>query len=177
MTDGPHGSRGELLPRAWRRRLLRLLLLWVAVLVFTALLGTASGPRLAVILLAAASILWYLLDHGAANRLGGWQLVDEPASRRGRGDDFRTTHLAERLAAAQRDDRVRAELRHDLHAVLATIVHERLWTRHGITVEEEPAWARSLMPPELWQLVTGPAPARLDDPDDLDRILRRIEQW
>jgi hypothetical protein len=33
------------------------------------------------------------------------------------------------------------------------------------------------MPPELWQLVNGPAPARLDDPDDLDRILRRIEQW
>lgn len=196
MTSGPDGIRPRPLPagavareptwidalraalRPWRRRLVGLLLTWVGLSVLTAALGlTPDVPVLLAVLTAVAALLWHVLDHTASQHLTVWPLVDGDFGGQGRGNDFRVTNLAGRLEAADTRREGRESLVHDLHVQLQVLIRERLFTKHGIVAEEEPRWARSAVPPELWDLLVGLPPPDLYRPQVLDPILRRIEQW
>lgn len=164
--------------RPWRHRLLWLAVAWLLLLIFAALLGlAASAAHLAVLLAAGALLLWYAVDHAAAGAVTAWPLTDVPELGGARGGDFRTANLAARLEEAAVRGLGREDLARDLHVQLAAIVAERLDAKHGITIEAEPKWAKGVMPPELWDLVTQPPPRDLADPTRLDQTLRRIEQW
>jgi hypothetical protein len=179
VTSQPGGLRGLVATGGpWVRRVLRLLAVWLGLLVLTAAVGLSpSVGQLGAILIAGAAVAWYLLDHTAANHVSVWPLTD-PNERTGqRGGDFRTTQLAARLRDADVHADGRAELTRRLHHQLSTIIEERLFAKHGITMEDEPRWAQGVMPAELWSFVNGPPDPALHSPDRLDQILRRIEQW
>ncbi|WP_343989155.1 hypothetical protein [Terrabacter terrae] len=164
--------------RPWRRRLVGLVLTWVGLSVLTAALGLAPDvPVLLAILLAVALLLWHVIDHTAPQHLTLWPLVDGDFSGHSRGNDFRVTNLAGRLEAADTRREGRESIVHDLHLQLQVLVRERLFTKYGIVAEEEPRWAQSVTPPELWDLLVGLPPPDLYRPQVLDPILRRIEQW
>lgn len=176
MTTQPGGIRQALRP--WRRRAVNLAATWFVLVLASAALGLVPrAAHLALILLGGGAIVWYLVDHAAANRVTHWPLTERPDLGGRRGNDFRVTNLAGRLAAAEEEDEGREGLCADLHHQLTTIIGERLFAKHGITIEEEPQWARGVMPPELWDFVHAPPPPDLYSPAQLDRILRRIEQW
>ena len=178
MTTRPSGIRQAVAAvRPWRRRLLQLIGTWLGVVVLALVLDLQPDvAQLGAILLAAAMAVWYLLDHTEANRVTEWPLADSPRDDR-RGGDYRASSLAARLEAADRRGEGRPELTRKLHAQLSTIILERLFAKHGITIEEEPRWAQGVMPPELWDFVTGLPDPALYSPAHLDQILRRIEQW
>ena len=164
--------------RPWRRRLVWLLLTWVVLSALTAALGLAPDvPVLLAILLAVALLVWHLIDHTAPQHLTVWPLVDSDLGGHSRGNDFRVTNLAGRLEAANTHREGRESLVHDLHLQLQVLIRERLYARHGIVAEEEPRWAQSVTPSELWDLLVGLPPPDLYRPQRLDPILRRIEQW
>jgi len=164
--------------RPWRRRLVGLFLTWVVLAALTAGLGLAPDvPVLLVILLAAALLVWHLIDHTAPQHLTVWPLVDGDLGAHSRGNDFRVTNLAGRLEAANTRREGRESVVHDLHLQLQVLIRERLYARHGIVAEEEPKWAQGVTPPELWDLLVGLPPPDLYRPQRLDPILRRIEQW
>ncbi|MER7073984.1 hypothetical protein [Terrabacter sp. NPDC000476] len=164
--------------RPWRRRLVWLLLTWVALSLLTAGLGLRPDvPVLLAILVSVAGLVWHLVDHTAPQHLTTWPLVDGDPAGRARGSDFRVTNLAGRIEAANTRGEGREALVHDLHVQLQVLVRERLYARHGIVAEEEPRWAQGVTPPELWDLLVGLPPPDLYTPRRLDPILRRIEQW
>ena len=88
-----------------------------------------------------------------------------------------TLSVATRLEGANAHPEGRAELVHHLHTRLSEIIRERLFTKHGIVIEEEPRWAEGVMPRELWDFLVSLPPPDLYRPERLDQILRRIEQW
>lgn len=164
--------------KPWRRRVLRLLALWLLFALAAAALGVSPNvPRLAGVFLAGAAIAWYVVDHAASNSVAVWPLTDSHLSGGGRGSDFRVTNLARRLEAANTRGEGRADLVHDLHALLCTTIRERLYAKHGIVIEEEPAWAEGVMPTQLWDFLVTLPPTDVYTPARLDPILRRIEQW
>lgn len=164
--------------RPWRRRLVGLLLTWAGLSLLTAVLGLEPDvPVLLAILLAVAALVWHLLDHTGPQHLTVWPLVDGDFDGPRRGSDFRVTNLAGRLEAADTRREGRESLVHDLHVQLQVLIRERLFAKHGIVAEEEPRWAQSATPPELWELLVGLPPPDLYRPQVLDPILRRIEKW
>ena len=178
MTPRARGIRQLVaVARPWRRRLLQLVGIWLGVVVMALVLDLRPDvAQLGAILLAAAMAVWYLLDHTDANRFAAWPLTDSERTDR-RGGDYRASNLAARLEAADLRAEGRPDLTRQLHVQLSTIILERLFAKHGITIEEEPRWAQGVMPPELWDLVTGLPDPALYSPARLDQILRRIEQW
>ncbi|MGN6522589.1 MAG: hypothetical protein ACTHMZ_05200, partial [Actinomycetes bacterium] len=180
-TVAPEPTRLDVLRdtlRPWRRRLVGLVLTWVGLSVLTAALGLAPDvPVLLAILLAVALLLWHVIDHTAPQHLTLWPLVDGDFGGHSRGSDFRVTNLAGRLEAADTRREGRESIVHDLHLQLQVLVRERLFTKYGSVAEEEPRWAQSVTPPELWDLLVGLPPPDLYRPQVLDPILRRIEQW
>ncbi|GAA2742548.1 hypothetical protein GCM10009868_12930 [Terrabacter aerolatus] len=164
--------------RPWRRRLVGLLLTWVALAALTAALGLEPDvPVLLAILVAVALLVWHLLDHTDPQHPTLWPLVDGDLGSHSRGNDFRVANLAGRLEAADLRREGRESVVQDLHRQLQVLIRERLYARHGIVVEEEPRWAEGVTPPELWDLLVGLPPPDLYRPQVLDPILRRIEQW
>jgi hypothetical protein len=179
MTTGPSGIRTLVSGLApWRHRLLVLGGTWAAIALAATLLGLRPDvPQLLAILLVGATILWYVADHGAAHHVTTWPLTDGSLGTGTRGNDFRATSLATRIEAANARAEGREALVRDLHIQLSTIIRERLWAKHGLVIEEEPKWSQGVMPPELWEFLVTLPPADLYRPDQLDHILRRIEQW
>jgi hypothetical protein len=179
MTSQPRGIRGLVeTVRPWGRRAVQLLAVWLGLVVMTAVLGlTPSVVQLGGILAAGAALLWYLMDHTVPNHMSTWPLTDVTELTTHLGGDFRVTQLAQRLEAADLHREGRAELTKRLHHQLSAIIDERLFAKHGITIEEEPRWAEGVMPPELWDFATGLPDPALYSPANLDEILRRIEQW
>jgi hypothetical protein len=118
-----------------------------------------------------------VVDHAEDNHLKVWPLVDGEIGGRGRGNDFRVTNLAGRLAAANEAKEGRETLVHDLHVQLQELIRERLYARHGLLAEEEPRWAEAVTPPQLWELLVGLPPPDLYRPDRLGPILTSIEEW
>jgi len=164
--------------RPWKRRLVGLLVTWVAIAAATAALGTSPNvPVLLAVLVALAMLLWHVVDHAEAHNVTTWPLIDGELGGHGRGSDFRVTNLAGRLAAANLAKEGREALVHDLHVQLQVLIRERLYAKHGLVAEEEPRWAEGVTPPELWELLVGLPPPDLYRPARLDPILRRIEQW
>lgn len=164
--------------RPWRRRVVGLALTWAGLSLFTAALGLAPDvPVILAMLVAAALLLWHVVDHTAPQHLTTWPLVDGDLGAQGRGNDFRVTNLAGRLEAANTRGEGRESVVHDLHLQLQVLIRERLHAKHGIVAEEEPRWAQAVTPPDLWDLLVGLPPPDLYRPQRLDPILRRIEQW
>ena len=164
--------------RPWRRRLVGLLLVWLAAVGATFALGLQPDVAgILAILIAGAALVWHAVDHTAAQHVTTWPLVDGELGRSGRGNDFRVANLAGRLEAANTRGEGRESLVHDLHLQLQVIIRERLFAKHGIVAEEEPRWAQQAMPPELWEFLVTLPPPDLYRPERLDPILRRIEQW
>ena len=164
--------------RPWKRRIVGLLVAWVVVTAVTVAFGTSPNvPVLLAVLVALAALLWHVVDHADANHLTVWPLVDGEITGQGRGNDFRVTNLAGRLAAANLAKEGREALVHDLHVQLQVLIRERLYAKHGLVAEEEPRWAEAVTPPELWQLLVGLPPPDLYRPDRLDPLLTRIEKW
>ncbi|GAA2478955.1 hypothetical protein [Terrabacter carboxydivorans] len=164
--------------RPWRRRLVLLLLTWVALSALTAVLGLEPDvPVLLAILVAVALLVWHLIDHTAPMHLTVWPLVDGEFGNHSRGNDFRVANLAARLEAADTRREGRETVVHDVHRQLQVLIRERLYAKHGIVAEDEPRWAEGATPPELWDLLVGLPPPDLYRPQRLDPILRRIEQW
>lgn len=162
----------------WRRRIVAVLLTWLAFVAATALLGlTPDAPRLLTLLVATFVIAWHVIDHVGSLGRTVWPLVDGELGSGGRGNDFRVTNLAARLEAANVHGEGREALVHDLHVQLQALVRERLFVRHGLVVEDEPRWSEGVTPPELWRLLVELPPPDLYRPARLDPILRRIEQW
>jgi hypothetical protein len=150
----------------------------VSLSALTAALGLAPDvPVLLAMLLSVALLGWHVVDHTAPQHLTVWPLVDGDFTGHGRGNDFRVTNLAGRLEAANTRREGRESIVHDLHLQLQVLIRDRLYARHGIVAEEEPRWAQSVTPPELWDLLVGLPPPDLYRPQRLDPILRRIEQW
>lgn len=182
MTSQPRGIRRILSGRAdltaWRRRVLQALGVWLALVLAAAALGLAPDvAQLGAVIIAAAVLAWYLVDHAAANHVATWPLTDLTERGGQRGGDYRATNLAGRLEAADVRGEGRAHLTQQLHHELSAIIGERLYAKHGITIDEEPRWAEAVMPPELWDFVTGLPDPALYSPAKLDPFLRRIEQW
>ncbi|WP_347351271.1 hypothetical protein [Intrasporangium sp.] len=164
--------------RAWRRRAASTVAVWLGLVVLAALLGQrASVAQLAAVVLAVAMLLWYLMDHAASNALTHWPVSDLYRFHAHRGQDFRVTNLATRLRAANERGEGRESLVVDLHALLGTVIRERLHAKHGLVVEEEPKWSRGVMPPELWAFLTQPPDPDLYRPDRLRAVVERIERW
>lgn len=162
----------------WRRRVLHVLGVWLALVLGAAALGIAPDVlQLGAILVAGAVLAWYVVDHATANHVATWPLADLDERGAQRGGDYQVTSLASRLRAADLQRQGRADVNRLLHHQLSTIIGERLYAKHGITIEEEPRWAQSVMPPELWDFVTGLPDPTLYSPAKLDPFLRRIEQW
>ncbi len=179
MTSQPRGIRelvSDLAP--WRRRVLQVLGVWLALVLAGAALGVAPDvPQLGAIIAAGAVLAWYLVDHAAANHVASWPLTEVTERGGQRGGDYRAANLAGRLEAADLRGEGRAHLVKQLHRDLSTVIGERLYAKHGITIDEEPRWAQAVMPPELWDFVTGLPDPALYSPATLDQFLRRIEQW
>jgi hypothetical protein len=164
--------------RPWKRRIIGLLVAWVAIAGVTVAFGTSPNvPVLLVVLVTLAMLLWHVVDHAEDNHLKVWPLVDGEIGGRGRGNDFRVTNLAGRLAAANEAKEGRETLVHDLHVQLQELIRERLYARHGLLAEEEPRWAEAVTPPQLWELLVGLPPPDLYRPDRLGPILTSIEEW
>lgn len=179
MTSQPSSIRAALdASRPWRRRLVWVVVGWVLVIAFGALLGQLpSVPQLAALFAAVAMISWYLVDHAEANTITHWPTSDLYRSRSHRGQDFRVTNLATRLSTAGFLRETREGLVDDLHGQLSTIIRERLYAKHGLVIEEEPDWSEGVMPPELWDFLMHVPDPDLWRRDRLDQIIRRIEQW
>jgi hypothetical protein len=180
MTARTPDERSGLLEslRPWRRRLVWLLVTWMATVGATFALGLAPDvPALMAILLAGAALVWHAVDHSTSQHVTVWPLVDGELGRSGRGNDFRVANLAGRLEVANERGEGRESLVHDLHLQLQVIIRERLFAKHGIVAEEEPRWAERAMPQELWEFLVTLPPPDLYRPERLDPILRRIEQW
>jgi len=65
--------------------------------------------------------------------------------------------------------------------VLTSLAEDRLRTRHGVVLSEEPERARTLMERELWQLLSTPPAARATGrpgprPDELARLVQMVER-
>ncbi|GAA2154742.1 hypothetical protein [Humibacillus xanthopallidus] len=164
--------------RPWKRRLIGLLVTWVVIAGVTVAFGTSPNvPVLLAVLAALAMLLWHVVDHAEAHHLTAWPLVDGELGGQGRGNDFRVTNLAGRLAAANVAKEGREALVHDLHVQLQVLIRERLYAKHGLVAEEEPRWSEGVTPPELWQLLVGLPPPDLYRPDRLDPLLTRLEKW
>lgn len=165
--------------RPWRRRVVSLLALWLLFSLGVAALDVSPDvPRLAAVFLAGAAVCWYVADHASGtSSVTVWPLTDSSLMSGGRGSDFRVANLARRLEAATVRGEGQADLVHDLHALLSTIIRERLYAKHGLVIEEEPAWAQGVMPAELWDFLVTLPPPDVYTPARLDPILRRIEQW
>jgi hypothetical protein len=164
--------------RPWRRRLVGLLLAWAGLALMTAALGLRPDvPGMLAILLAIALLVWHALDHTAPQHVTVWPLVDSALGSQSRGNDFRVANLAGRLEAADTRGEAREAVVRDVHLQLQVLIRERLFAKHGIIAEEEPRWAQSVTPPDLWDLLVGLPPPDLYRPQRLDPILRRIEQW
>lgn len=162
----------------WRPRILRLFATWLAFVVIAALMGLAPDAfQTAVVLLSAAVVVWWVVDHWTASHVFLWPLTDPTDRGARRGADLGVESLALRLAYADRRAESRPELTRQLHDQLSTIIRERLHAKHGITIEDEPRWAEGVMPAELWDFVTGLPDPDLYSPAQLDHVLRRIEQW
>jgi len=164
--------------KPWKRRIVALLVTWVVIAGVTVAFGVSPNvPVLLAVLLALATLLWHVVDHADSQHLTSWPLVDGELVGQGRGNDFRVTNLAGRLAAANLAKEGRETLVHDLHLQLQVLVRERLYAKHGLVAEEEPRWSEAVTPPELWQLLVGLPPPDLYRPDRLDPLLTRIEKW
>jgi hypothetical protein len=164
--------------RPWKRRIVGLLITWVVIAGVTVAVGTSPNvPVLLVVLVALAVLLWHVVDHAEAHHLTIWPLVDGELVGQGRGNDFRVTNLAGRLAAANLAKEGRETLVHDLHVQLQVLIRERLYAKHGLVAEEEPRWSEGVTPPDLWELLVGLPPPDLYRPERLDPILTRIEKW
>lgn len=191
MTAPPGGSRGtpgreasttpwravRELVAPWRRRVVVAALTLAGLLVFAQLVGVqvAIGVFAGLVLLTF-SLGWFLVDHQGGVHQVLWPMSDRYRTQGFRGSDFRTVNLVNRLRDAA-GGTGREDLVTDLHERLRRIIEQRLQATHGITMDEEPDWARSVMPPLLWQLMTGPPPDDLHSPRRLDPILSAIEQW
>jgi hypothetical protein len=179
MTSQPSGIQ-ELALRLspWRRRIVALVAFWMCVVIVGAVFGVQpNAPRIAAILLAIAGTSWFAIDHHRSVHRTEWPLFDGNVSNRERGNDLRVTNLAVRLELANTTGDGRVELVRDLHEQLALIIRERLHSKHGFTIEEEPRLAEGVMPPQLWTFLASLPPPDLYRPAQLDPILRRIEQW
>lgn len=164
--------------RPWHRRIAWVVGVWLALVGFGAVLDQdASVPQLAVVIVALAMLVWYLVDHAASNALTHWPVSDLYRSRSHRGQDFRVTRLASRLRAANERGEGLDSLVDDLHAQLTTIIRERLHAKHGLVLEDEPKWSQGVMPPELWHFIMSVPDADLYRPDKLTAVLERIEKW
>lgn len=164
--------------RPWRRRILLFGLTWLLLVLAATGLGLAPVvPIFLVILAAGAAVTWFTLDHLSANNLTVWPLVDGQLGTGTRGNDFRVTSLATRLEAANSTGEGREALVRDLHVQLSAIIRERLYTKHGLVIEEEPRWSEGVMPPALWEFLVTLPPPDLYRPQMLDGVLRRIETW
>ncbi|MDN5798381.1 MAG: hypothetical protein L0H79_21900 [Intrasporangium sp.] len=164
--------------RPWHRRIAWTAGVWLALIVLGALLGQhASVLQLAVLIVAVAMLIWYLMDHVGSNAVTHWPVSDLYRFRSHRGEDFRVTNLASRLRGASERGEGRESLVEDLHDQLTTIIRERLYAMHGIVIEEEPRWSQGVMPAELWDFVTHPPDPELYRPGRLEAVLGRIERW
>lgn len=173
---GARGLRRALVP--WRRRFAWLFVTWLGVVLATTIVGLAPEALLLLVLLTTVfAVLWFALDHPAANHLTVWPLTDGHLGSGARGNDFRVTSLATRLTAANASREGREALVRDLHSQLCTIIRERLFAKHGLVIEEEPKWSQGVMPPDLWDFLVTLPPPDLYRPERLDGILTRIESW
>lgn len=164
--------------RPWRRRIITLAIVWLVGVLGAQVLGLSpSVPIFFVVLASIFSVTWFVLDHTAANHLTVWPLVDGHLGAGTRGNDFRVTSLATRLEGANARSEGREALVRDLHLQLSTIIRERLFTKHGLIIEEEPRWSEGVMPTELWDFIVSLPPPDLYRPAKLDGILQRIETW
>lgn len=164
--------------RPWPGRVAWAVGAWLAVVAFGAVGGqAASVPQVAAVVLAVAMLAWYVLDHAALHAVTQWPVSDRYRSRLQRGQDFRVTHLATRLRAANERGEGRDSLVDDLHGQLTTIIRERLHSKHGLVLEEEPRWSQGVMPPELWDFMMRMPDPELYRADTLSAVLERIERW
>lgn len=179
MTSQPSGIPAVVRALApFRRRITALVVIWVGASVAAGLFGvSASVPLIAALLLALAATGWFAVDHYGSNHLTMWPLTDGLVTGSERGNDFRVTNLANRLEHAQKRGEGRPELVKDLHSMLSLVIRERLNTKHGFTIEDEPRLAEGVIPTELWDFLVSLPPPDLYRPERLDPILRRIEQW
>jgi hypothetical protein len=76
-----------------------------------------------------------------------------------------------RLAGAERD---RTGFSQRAYPKIVGVIDERLWLRHGVDRQGDPARARALMSEELWRFVTSP-PRRMPRPAQVTRLVRQIE--
>lgn len=76
-----------------------------------------------------------------------------------------------RLAGAEQD---RTMFHRRAHPMIVGVIDERLWLRHGVDRQGNPARAKALMPEELWAFVTSP-PRRMPRAAQLTRLVRQIE--
>ncbi|HET6627342.1 MAG TPA: hypothetical protein VFG63_13220, partial [Nocardioidaceae bacterium] len=115
--------------RRWVSRLAAAFGLWLVVCVVAQLLGNQPRPGLvALVVGAAAGVLWLYLDTSAESEPPRWELVsDEPI--RPRGSDARLS-LLERVISQHLDSR---DVTDQLHRYLSEITERRLVTKHGLS--------------------------------------------
>lgn len=162
----------------WKHRVLVLVIAWIGFAILLTLLDLrANALPLAMGVVAALALAWFLMDHFAANAVTHWPLNDLYRAGGERGNDHSVMSLAARLDAANTRREGRESLVNDLHWQLSSAIEAKLHSKYGFTIDEEPVLSQGIIPPALWRFMHEPANPQLYRPEILDETLQRIEKW
>lgn len=157
-----------------RRALWRSILgvvLFAITFVVLRLLGRDPEPvRVVLLVLLASALLWLVLDVLSTTQPGPHLHADPGTASAGNAQDPRTAALVRMLEFHRT---ARAPDRH-LQSQLTLLADRRLLHVHGVRREVEPDRARSLLGPDLTDVIEGPT-IRLNA-QRINTALRRIEE-
>lgn len=147
---------------------------WLVVAVVGYVLGHEPRPGfLALAVAAGAGVLWLLLDVSADTETAVWY-SPRHAPVRPEGEDPGLARM-HRMVSQHLDAH---EVGDTLHRHLADLAERRLVARHGIVPRADPDRTSALLGTELCHLLdaaAGRSPCRRLRPEDIDRIITRIE--
>ena len=156
---------------SWRGRVAVAAAAWAVVLAGAYALGDSPRPGLlAIVVGAAAAVLWLVLDVSGDMEPVRW-LPHEPSPVRPPGEDQRLALLS-RVVSQHLDGR---EVGDGLYRHLVELTDQRLVMRQGVGIRADPARAAALVGPELAAVVAARPPYPRLTLDQIDRIVSRIE--
>jgi hypothetical protein len=157
--------------RRWGGRVAVAFALWLVVAVAAWVLGNEPQPGLLALYVAVgAALLWLYLDVSAGSQLARWPgSREEPV--RAPGEDPRWGQLR-RVLAQHLDSH---EVSDVLQRRLGQLADQRLMVHHGVTRDADPARAATLLGADLVSVIDAAPPYPRLTPDQISRLLQRIE--
>jgi hypothetical protein len=156
----------------WRLRIATVAAVWLAMVVGLALMHMRPAVTvLAAIAVAAACVLWLMLDVGDLAAPVDWRAYSDS------GVSIRGADTRVRVLRRQISDGRALDGSASLHRSLVSLVDDLLESTHGIDRAEHPAIAARVLGPQLQGFVDAPPSGDLlADTNRLASILDLIEQ-